>query len=276
MKIGIIGTGNMGTIILEAFIESLAVAPSNLIITNRTIQKAYTLQQAYPDIQVVASPKEVAQLADIIFVCTKPLDINPLLASIAEELVPEKTIVSITSPISVEQLESAVNCQVVRAIPSITNRALAGVSLLTFGNRCKQQTKDYVNGLFSQISTTIEIENDITRVSSDIVSCGPAFISFILQDFIRAAVAETKISTETATSLVSGMMIGFGKLLEKEVFTLSTLQEKVCVKGGITGEGIKVLEQELGPVFNHLFQATHRKYREDLNEVSHQFQPYED
>jgi competence protein ComER len=52
---------------------------------------------------------------------------------------------------------------------------------------------------------------------------------------------------------------------------LPTLQEKVCVKGGITGEGIKVLEAELGDVFEHLFQATHRKFEEDLALILQQF-----
>jgi competence protein ComER len=52
---------------------------------------------------------------------------------------------------------------------------------------------------------------------------------------------------------------------------LPTLQEKVCVKGGITGEGIKVLEAEIGNVFEHLFQATHKKFDEDLAHIEQQF-----
>ena len=45
----------------------------------------------------------------------------------------------------------------------------------------------------------------------------------------------------------------------------------MCVKGGITGEGIKVMEDELGDLFEHVFQATHNKFNEDLEKVEMQF-----
>ena len=66
------------------------------------------------------------------------------------------------------------------------------------------------------ISTPLVIKEDITRVSSDIASCGPAFFSYLLQCFINAAVDKTNITHEEATTLVSEMVVGMGKLLEKK------------------------------------------------------------
>jgi competence protein ComER len=271
MNVGIIGTGNMGTIITESFIESTAVRPSNLYITNRTLSKAENLKDIYPDVNIEKCAEDIVAQTDVIFICIKPLDIFPMLSKLAPLLKPEQCIVSITSPLSVRQIEEVVSCNVARAIPSITNRALSGVSLLTFGENCSQKYQTYLSELFQRISLPVLIEDKVTRVASDIVSCGPAFFSFLLQRFIDSAVQETEISREQATELASGMIIGMGKLLEKEVFTLPTLQDKVCVKGGVTGEGIKVLEKELGDIFNHVFQKTHEKYYEDIREVSEQF-----
>jgi competence protein ComER len=183
----------------------------------------------------------------------------------------DKCVVSITSPISVKQLESVLPCSAARAIPSITNRALSGVSLLSFGEQCQEEWKRRIKKLFESISTPVSIEEKITRVSSDIVSCGPAFFSYLTQRFINAAVSETEIDQETATKLAGEMLIGLGDLLKKGFYTLPTLQEKVCVKGGVTGEGIRVLESELGEVFEHLFQATHSKFDEDLIQVKKQY-----
>jgi competence protein ComER len=271
MNIGIIGTGNMGTILVESFIESRAVTPSNLYLTNRTLQKAAELKNIYPEIHIMPSAEEIIHHSDIIFICIKPLDIFPLLNRLSPLLKPEQCIVSITSPISVSQLQSIVNCNVARAIPSITSRALSGVSLLTFSDNCSIRYQEEIKFLFSKISTPILIEDRITRVASDIVSCGPAFFSYLVRRFIDSATEETEISPEQATQLASGMLVGLGKLLEKEIFTLPTLQEKVCVKGGVTGEGIKVLEEEVGEMFNHVFQKTHEKYYEDIKEVTEQF-----
>lgn len=59
----------------------------------------------------------------------------------------------------------------------------------------------------------------------------------------------------------------------KESIPLPTLQDKVCVKGGVTGEGIKALEVGVQDMFHRLFQNTHEKFDEDLEAVAHQYPP---
>lgn len=272
MKAGIVGTGNMGSILIQALIESSAVEASDLTVTNRTKQKTERLKEDFPELCVVSDASQVAEKADVIFICVKPLEIYPLLQKIKEHLSKEKLLVSITSPVMVEELESVVDCGVARAIPSITNRALAGVSLITFGTSCNERHKEQLLTLMGQISTPCEIEENITRVASDIVSCGPAFFSYITERFIQAAVRETEISEEEATAFATEMLIGLGKLLEKSIFTLPSLKEKVHVKGGVTGEGLSILETEIGEMFNHLYRKTHHKYDEDRSKVQNQFQ----
>lgn len=271
MKIGFIGTGNMGRILIEAMIESNAVSSEALWIHNRTLLKALEINEVYPNIQVAKDAKTVAKECSLIFICVKPHDVYHVIQDISAYLTDDKCVVSITSPIAIEQLQSIVPCACARIIPSITNRAFAGISLFSYGDRCEVYWKHYLKNLFEAFSQPKEIEEKITRVASDIVSCGPAFFSYITQRFIDAAVIETEIDQETATALASEMLIGLGELLQKGYYTLPTLQEKVCVKGGITGEGIKVLEKEMENVFEQLFQATHTKFAEDLKLVKKQY-----
>lgn len=271
MKIGIIGTGNMGRILVEALIDGKAIPPSSMMITNRTNSKALSLKDKYKEINVVDNVVEVATQSDLVFVCVKPLDALKILDEINPHLNDEKCLISITSPISTTQIGKIVTCSTVRVIPSITNRALAGVSLITYGEKCSKYWKIKVGNLLTKISAPVCIDEKITRVASDIVSCGPAFFSYLLQSFILASVKETDIDERTATILTGEMIVGLGELLKQGHYTLPSLQEKVCVKGGITGEGIKVLENELGDVFEHLFQATQAKFKEDLEKVEMQF-----
>ncbi len=271
LNIGIIGTGSMGNILIDAFLETRAVKPSCLTIINRTPAKAYHIKEKYPSICIAKTVQEVIERSELVFICVKPLDIYPILKQHTAYLTDEKCLISITSPISASQLEKVVSCHVARIIPSITNRAFSGASLFTFGKNCSEEWKEQLLNLFKNISTPIIIEEDITRVSSDIASCGPAFFSYLLQAFIDAAVEQTKITHEEATTLASEMVIGMGKLLEKEIFTLPTLQEKVCVKGGVTGEGIQILKEHGGDMFHKLFERTHKKYAEDLAGAEEQF-----
>jgi competence protein ComER len=261
----------MGTILIDAFLESSAIKPTQLFIHNRTMDKAFTIKKRHPSINLREEPVSIVKQCSIVFICVKPLQFHTLLAQLKDHLNKNMILISITSPISIEQLESIVPCKIARAIPSILNRAQAGPSLLSFGSRCTDSDKRIIRRLMDHISTPLIIKENITRVSSDIVSCGPAFFSYIIQRFVDAAVRQTEISEEEATILATDMIIGMGKLLEKGVFTLPTLQERVCVPGGITGEGIKVLEAEIGDMFDQLFEQTHAKYREDKEKIKKQF-----
>lgn len=271
MKIGFIGTGNMGTILIESFIESNAADPSQLTITNRTIDKALKLKERFSGLHVTEDLERLARENEMIFICVKPLDIYPLLKKLTPHLREDHILISITSPIHTEQIEHTVPCQTARVIPSITNRALAGVSLVTFGSSCSDAAKAKIHTLMSHISKPVEIESGVTRVASDIVSCGPAFMSYLIQRFIDAAVEETSISKQEAVIMSKEMLVGLGKLLETELYTLPALQEKVCVKGGVTGEGLKALESGVQDMFHRVFQNTHAKYEEDISLVEKQF-----
>jgi competence protein ComER len=270
MHIGFIGTGSMGTILIEAFIESGAILPAQIVASNRTQEKLHALVAKHPGIQA-ANNRNVAQKADVLFLCTKPLEYRIVLEEIRDLLTPEKLVLSITSSVGVGQLEAYIPCKVARVIPSITNSALSGASLVTFGSRLNHEERKQLLTLFSAISTPIEIEEAQTRISSDITSCGPAFFSFLLQRFIDSAVEHTSISEEQATRLATEMIIGMGRLLEDGRFSLPTLQAKVCVPGGVTGIGLHVLDRETRDVFAHLIEGTHRKFSVDVQEVTETF-----
>ncbi|MBN8191033.1 late competence protein ComER [Bacillus sp. NTK074B] len=271
MKVGIIGTGNMGKIMIEALIESNAISPSHLHITNRSIKKAEDIKKKFTKINVGFSNGDVISTSDLIFICVKPHDVYDVIQENKKRFTKEKCVVSITSPVNVGQLESLLSCSCARFIPSITNRALSGVSLLTFGDQCSDNWRRVLTSLARNISTPVEINENVTRVASDIVSCGPAFFSYVTQQFINAAVEVTEIDQETATVLASEMLVGLGDLLKKNIYTLPTLQEKVCVKGGVTGIGISVMERELGDVFEKLFEATQEKFVDDIEGTKSQF-----
>ncbi|MCP8616928.1 late competence protein ComER [Salirhabdus salicampi] len=270
MQWGVIGTGNMGRVLIDAWLNSNAIFASDLWIHNRTLSKAYNIKEDYHDINVCSTAEKVVQKSDVIYICVKPLEIVPLLNRLSPHMSEKQCVVSITSPISVEQLDQLVPCQTARIIPSIINRSLHGVSLLTFGKKIEEPMKGYLIQSCKLFSVPVEIEEATTRVTSDIVSCGPAFFSYLLQAFVNAASDVTQLNKEDGILLAEKMIVGFGKLIENGHYSLESLQQKVTVKGGVTGEGLKVLEEELGEIFHHLFEATHRKFDEDKEKIADQ------
>ncbi|WCK53512.1 late competence protein ComER [Aneurinibacillus sp. Ricciae_BoGa-3] len=270
MQYAFIGTGNMGTILIESLIESGAIHPSQIIASNRTPEKLERLANKFTELKV-SHNKNAAREASILFLCVKPHDYPVVLDEISESLTPGKIVLSITSSIGPAMLERHSHAKAARIIPSITNSACSGASLITFGSRIDASDKQILLRLFSTISKPIEINEDITRISSDLVSCGPAFFSFLVQRYIDCAVKETNISKDQATSMITEMLIGLGKLLEEGRYTLPALQEKVCVPGGVTGIGLEVLDKTTDQTFERLIEATHQKFKTDIEEVTHAF-----
>jgi competence protein ComER len=264
MIAGFIGTGSMGRILIEAFIQSGALNPKQIIASNRTPDKVEQLAKQYPGLERAESNIDVASKSDLIFLCIKPGEFKKVIDEIQMAVLPTQIVVSITSAVLISHLERLLPAKISKVIPSITNFVLSGAALCMYGSRIEPEDQVLLEHLFAYISSPIRISEEHTRISSDLSSCGPAFLSFLIQCFIDAAVEETGIPYAEARHLASEMALGTGKLLTTGGFTPAALQQRVCVPGGVTAEGISILQSELQGVFNRVVQATHAKYKEDL------------
>jgi competence protein ComER len=265
--IGFIGTGSMGSILIEALLTANALPPRQIFAYNRTPAKAEQLAARHPGLVVAANCAEAAEHARIVMLCVKPFEYKQALEQLVPALRADHILITITSPVQLLQLEMLVPCAVARVVPSITNAARSGVSLCEFGSRITDAQRLEIINLFSQISHPVEVAESFLRIASDISSCGPAFLSFILQQMITAAEEETGISREAATYLSTQMFIGMAELLKQDIFTLPALQQRVLVPGGITGEGLTALRESLPGVFEQVFRRTHAKFAEDRQMV---------
>lgn len=271
MKIGFIGTGSMGSLLIDAFIQSGALRPGQIKAANRSFTKAECLARRHPGLQAVPANEEAVLGSDIVFLCIKPLEYKTVLDEIKASMQPEQMIVSITSPVLLAQLEEYVPSKVVKVIPSITNYTLNGASLCIYGSRTNEHDQRVLEELLGYISRPLRIAERYTRIVSDLSSCGPAFFAYLLERFIDAAVDETGIDKDEAVTLASSMLLGTGKLLTEGGFTPAELQARVSVPGGITAQALQLLDNELDGVFNRLIRTTHAKYDEDVEKVAAAF-----
>ena len=90
MKVGIIGYGSMGKMLLWKFSES-GIGDGDLFVSNRTAAK---LDEAN-EIATVLDNKAVAGISDIVFVCVRPADLKSVLEEIRDFINPEALLVSL-------------------------------------------------------------------------------------------------------------------------------------------------------------------------------------
>jgi competence protein ComER len=266
MKVGFIGTGSMGSLLIDAFLSSGALEPCDVLASNRSPNRLLQLQKRHPDI-TIGSNRETADGSDIVFLCVKPLEFKSLTDEISSSLRSEQIVVSITSPVMLYHLESTLPSKIAKVIPSITHCAKSGTSLCIFGSRLTKQDRLLLLELLSFIGVPLEIHEKHTRIASDFSSCGPAFISFFLERWIEAAVEATGIDEVLLGRLAGEMLLGTGKLLTGGNFTPQELQERVAVRGGITAEALNHLRTSLEGVFEQLILTTHDKFDEDVDKL---------
>lgn len=271
MNTGFIGTGSMGSLLIDSFVKSNALLPQEITASNRNPEKVQLLANRHPGLRAVAANRDVVRESELIFVCVRPMDIFNVIQEIKPYVDPEQYVVSITSPVMVHQLESQLPCRIAKLIPSITNYVLDGAMLCVYGSRITPQDRERIEQLISFVSEPIEVDEAHVRVCSDLSSCGPAFFTYLLEQFAHAAASETGIDYEQACALTSRMLLGTGKLLTEGGFTPEQLRQRVTVPGGITAEGLKIIEKELTGKFNQLFQMTHQKYKSEVIKVTDQW-----
>lgn len=266
MRIGFIGAGSMGSLLMGAFIRSGALQPDEIVASTRTLSKLSALAERYPGLRIASSNRGAAIGADYIVLCVKPMDYRCVIDEIASALTPNQIVISITSPVMLAQLEELLPCKVVKIIPSVVNGVGSGASLFMWGSRLNAEDRAGLHRLFSSISQPIEIEEEEVRAASDLSSCGPAFLACLLDDFIVAAVS-MGMDRQTATQLASEMMLGTARLLLEYPCTPAELQAKVSVPGGITEVALDVLRKSTRGAFMQVLNTTHEKFAEDLERV---------
>lgn len=271
MKVGFIGTGSMGSLLIESFIHSDALKPQQILASNRTYSKVAELARRYPGLHAAQSNRETAAESDILFICVKPLESKTVTDEIRNVITEEQIVVSITSPVQIRILEHALKAKVSKIIPSITHQIGSGASLCIHGNRITEEDRSLLEELMSHISRPIRVKESHTRITSDFSSCGPAFLAFFMDQWIQAAVQATGIDRTELCALAGEMIIGTGKLLTEGGMTPTELQARVAVPGGITAEALALLDISLHSVFPELIRVTHNKYEEDMQKIDASF-----
>jgi len=272
MKVGFIGTGSMGSLLVEAFVKAGAMQPADIAVSSRTQTKAEALAQRVPGLRIAACNVDAARQAELLFLCVKPADFQAVLTELAPHLEPQQIVISITSPVTLSQLECYLPCKVVKVIPSIVNAVHSGAVLMIWGSRLDEEDQSRIMQLFANIGRPVEIAERDVRVASDLSSIGPAFFAYLLDEFIDSAVARAGIDRAAAETLAKEMLLGTARLLAEQGFSPQELQSRVSVPGGITAEALEVLKDSTFGAFSDVLRVTHEKFASDLEKVARSLQ----
>ena len=255
MRVGIIGYGSMGRMLLWKFSEAGKIARKDLFVSNRTPEK---LEEAR-DIAQISSNCEVAAESDIVFVCVRPADLKAVLEEIKSSVRPDALLVSLNGSVSFESIHRVTDCKTAKVIPSLTAEICRSQTLVCFDE--KVTDKDTLKDLLSCIGNVIELPENEMGMGSELVSCMPGFIASIFDVICRSAGSHTSIPKEQIVCMVLNTMSATGDLMLQKEMSFEDVVTRVVTKGGITEEGTKVVYEGFPETADLLFAKTLEKRR---------------
>jgi pyrroline-5-carboxylate reductase len=259
----------MGSMIINGLLYANAVEIEDIIITSRTKSKLNKLILKYPQIEIAENNISLAEESDKIFLFVNTGEVKNVIDEIKDHISPDIHIIHISAGLSLDLLETIVSGKISRMIPSLTSEVGEGISLICHNKNVTEPEKKFVEDLFAHISSIKVISEDDFEVGSDLTSCAPAFIAYMMMSFARSGAEKSNLSPEEAENMVIKTLYGTAKLLAKKEMSFEEIISRVATKGGITEEGIKLLEKELPPLFSDLFEKTlnkHEKVKANLKD----------
>lgn len=255
---GFIGYGRMNQMLIEGFIEAGVLKEAQIIVSNRTIEKFADISDKYPGIRHTAINHELIEVADVIIIGVRPLDVPTIVQEI-NSVRNDAHIVSIAACVRIGQMASMYPGPVSRVLPSICSTVGEGITLVCHHEQVKPENIEEITELFSSISTVIELEEELFEPAGDLTSCGPALLAQMFLELAKAGARHSSLSVETCLEMVISTSFGTALMLQEGLHP-SELIGKVATPGGITEEGVKILQADLPQVCDRIFTTTLEKY----------------
>ena len=239
--IGIIGLGNMGSVIatIAAKHESYP-----LLLANRTHEKAVNLAEELNATAV--TNRQVFEQANVIFLGVKPNQIQELLEENKNILERRESIllISMAAGVTLEQLESMTDTRHrwIRMMPNTPLQVAEGVISFSLGKNVTTSYKEEFVRLLQSVGLLIELPEAQIDAATALAGCVPAFVYIFIEALAEAGVS-MGLSRELALQLAIQTVKGSATMVDETKEHPAILKEKVCSPGGSTIAGVISLEQ---------------------------------
>lgn len=258
MKIGIIGSGNLGSSFIKGLVKSKTIEPNNIIVADPVKEKLEEIKKL--NVETTTNNKKVAKQSEKIFLAVKPDDISKVLEE--TNLSSDKLVISLAAGVPTTYLQKHTKARTIRVMPNLAGKITEMASAYTLGPNAKEEDEKFVEKILNQLGETVKVEEDLMDAVTGLSGSGPAYIFIIIQA-LRDAGKELGLSEESAFKLVVQTVKGSAELALESDKTLEEFIDMVCSPKGTTIEGVKILEDEkVREVFKKAVEAASERAEE--------------
>jgi pyrroline-5-carboxylate reductase len=230
MRVGLIGAGNMASALARGWGDPV-------LCTDAVRGKAQALVDELGG-EALASNAELAQRADILFLCHKPDQLEAVAAQV-EGNEGGAIVVSILAGVSLDALRSTYPgaSTIVRLMPNVAVEIGRGVICMA----AESDASDELTALLERVATVVPVPERLLEVATAVMGVGPAYVALFVEAQVDAAV-RLGMPPQLASELATATTEGCAALLAARGFDTLAVRRSVTSPGGVTARGLAALE----------------------------------
>jgi pyrroline-5-carboxylate reductase len=183
---------------------------------------------------------EVAKRADLVVLCHKPYQLDPVAAEIAGEA---KAVASVLGGTTIERLQAVYpGAPVFRLMPNTPVAVRRGIVCYSPAPEIDKALEAQVISLFERLGTVVILPESLIDAASAVMGVTPAYQAVLVEAQVDAAVRHG-IAAPLAAQLVVETMAGTAALLEARDYDTLGVRREVTSPGGSTARGLAALER---------------------------------
>ncbi|MDP4094438.1 MAG: pyrroline-5-carboxylate reductase [Bacillota bacterium] len=243
IKVGFIGTGNMGTALIKSIVKSGALPAQNLYIYDVDKSKLAALAEETGTI-AAASATQLVQTSDVVILAVKPNIVKTALESCKTEFTGQKLLVSIAVGIPIKFYKDIIgqDKKVVRVMPNTPALVGEGMSLISYGKEVTESDAENVRMLLECAGKVEYLEEKLMSEVTALTGSSPAYVFMFIEAMADAAVL-SGIPRNLAYRLAAQAVLGSAKMVLDTGKHPGELKDQVCSPAGTTIEAVSSLEK---------------------------------
>jgi pyrroline-5-carboxylate reductase len=241
-KIGLIGSGNMGTALIGGLISSGASSAEKIMCADIKESKTAALRERF-GVETSSDNCRVAAESDIVIYAIKPQIMATILKQTAPCLDMNKLVVSIAAGVPLKAIELCLKktLRLIRVMPNVASAVMESATGITAGEHVLASDLDLARAVFDSIGKTVVVDEYLMDAITGLSGSGPAYI-FLIVDALADAGVKVGLSREDALCLSAQTLLGSAKLLMETHEHPGKLKDSVTSPGGTAIAGLHTLE----------------------------------
>ncbi len=245
MKIGFIGTGNMGGAIIGGIVTNGIAKPYDIIVADKN-EESLLLAAGRYGVNTATCNAEAAKEADMLFLCVKPNIVYSVIDEIKTAVKKDAIIVSIAAGQSIEKMTEAFgddSIKLVRVMPNTPALVGAGMAAVSSGAAVTDEETAKVVEIFDSLGKAEVVSEKLMDAVTAVSGSSPAYVFMFIEAMADAAV-QGGMPRNQAYTFAAQAVMGSAKMVLDTGKHPGELKDMVCSPAGTTIDAVAVLEKE--------------------------------